>query len=384
MSYITPDDWFDISDDICSRPCGQRLRVVVIGSKNLGKSTFVRILTAKLLKSLPAVCTLETDCGQPDNTPPAVISYTSHSNGSHEGKPRHVIRSQRYLGFVNPAFDPFQYIETVENVFKDYLEQDSEAPLIVNCHGYGASVGLETWQAIITLVQPDIVVHILPEGDPSIEFSDPIPFLSKQYPRPQPEWRALSPIITIEGSIVDTPHKATSVDYRWIRFAQHFRPDLALKNEYRAMRPRDFFVFPYTRFIQLNIDKVKILFPNADNVPCDPLKAINQLVVALCDSSTNQFVCMAYVASYTREEIRLIIPPNIPTSKMESVDCIMRGVVNWSPRDKVTYKGKTTMPRDMSVEEPYFLLSVLGGVESGARLARTRVDLKRRRTLSSQ
>ena len=313
-----------------------------------------------------SICTLETDCGQPDNTPPGILSYSTRSLERETGKACVSIESQRFLGLVNPAVDPFQYIEVVEQVYADYTSQDSDKSLIVNCHGYGASVGLETWEAIITLIQPDVVVHIQSDGDPALKLREPIQFLSTQLPIPTPDWRTLSPIITIAGSSMDDPNQASSVDYRWIKFAQHFRPDLIVKNQYRASHPRDFFVFPYTRALILNHSKLKIIF--TDSIPSDPLRAIDKLIVGLCDSSTGQFVCLAFVASYSGEEIRLIIPPNILESKMTRVDSIVRGSVNWSPRDKVSYRNKTTT-FESSKNEPYFLTNVLGGVDTGARQA---------------
>lgn len=50
--------------------------VAVCGSKGVGKSTFARLLTNAMLNTCHQVAYLDTDCGQPEFTPPGQVSVT--------------------------------------------------------------------------------------------------------------------------------------------------------------------------------------------------------------------------------------------------------------------------------------------------------------------
>lgn len=54
--------------------CGAPLAIAVLGAKGAGKSTFIRLLANRLLAASPCVAFLDTDCGQPELTPPGMVS----------------------------------------------------------------------------------------------------------------------------------------------------------------------------------------------------------------------------------------------------------------------------------------------------------------------
>ena len=382
MSLIIPDDWHDSVNRMQQIHSTTPLRAVVIGPKNVGKSTFVRFVTDKLLKSdQQAVFTLETDCGQPDNTPPGIISLTRRRLLPNSDFVDNEIISQRFLGFTNPASNPFTYIRTIEQVVSDHSFLHQQHPLIVNCHGYGTSVGKETWEAIITSIQPEVVIYI---GCPKFEVREDHAFLSNPVPvRTIIEWITLSKVIVLgEDKKHTDPNQTTSSDYRWIKFAQHFRPDLISRNVYKSCHPKDFFIFPFTRLLEIiQPSKLQLTFPCFDEPPSDPLRAIEGTIVALIGAG--QVVSLAYVARTSSDQISLIIPPNVLLNRIQTVDTIARGEMNWSPRDKVAYNGKSTSTDYITSDEPYFLTKVLGGDGTGAKLPRARADLKRRRLSKS-
>jgi len=388
MSIITPDDWHDVAEKLVERALAGPIRVVIIGIRNVGKSSFGRFLTLKLCQRIDSgIFSLETDCGQPDNTPPGVISLSHRFHNKSLDRHQSLIKSSRYLGIVNPAIEPFLYMEEVRQVFNDYRAIPNAGSLIVNCHGYGSGVGLETWETIITLVEPHVVVHIGNEVG-ELPLREPIQYLT-DLPRPSnpAEWIPLSPIIVNHTSGSPStggdPNQASGADYRWIKFAEHFRPDLVRKNTYKSANPRDFFVYPYCRLYTIDPRKLQLKFPFFDSPegPSKPWEAIEGLTVALtAESGPIQFICMAFVLHVSTQSVQLIIPPNIRISAMSTMTAIVRGDVNWSPRDRVSYKNKTTNAESTcAYEEAYFLHNVLGGDDSGANQASSRADLKRRR-----
>jgi hypothetical protein len=272
-------------------------------------------------------------------------------------------------------------METVRAVYNDYKSQNCELSLMINCHGFGTSVGRETWESIIALIEPQFVIHIGTEK-PEISIREPIQFLPDlRPPSSGPTWVGLSPIISIVSPSetgLSNPQQLSGNDYRWVKYAQHFRPDLMRKNVYKSTHPREFFSFPYCRSLIVDPRKFEIQFPFADEYPKNPLACIEALTVALTSSVSGQCICLAFVWYTSPEEIHLIIPPNI--LDIEAADCIVKGDVSWSPRERVCFKGKTTNAESTGkFQEPYYLSNVLGGDDTGAKQASSRADLKRRR-----
>ena len=54
--------------------CARRLSCLVLGAKNVGKSSFARVLLNRLLSLHPRVAYLDCDPGQPEFTPPGLLS----------------------------------------------------------------------------------------------------------------------------------------------------------------------------------------------------------------------------------------------------------------------------------------------------------------------
>lgn len=85
--------------------CGAPLVVAVMGAKGAGKSTFMRVLANRLLADTPRVAFLDSDCGQPELTPPGMVSLhvldapragPSHAH-PHAPHFAHFLVSQRWL-----------------------------------------------------------------------------------------------------------------------------------------------------------------------------------------------------------------------------------------------------------------------------------------------
>jgi polynucleotide 5'-kinase involved in rRNA processing len=67
-------EWRQAAAGLASRDTGAaELVIVVVGSKQTGKSTFARLLVNSLLNRAPLVAYLDTDCGQSEFTAPGAL-----------------------------------------------------------------------------------------------------------------------------------------------------------------------------------------------------------------------------------------------------------------------------------------------------------------------
>lgn len=53
----------------------RNVRLLVCGKKGTGKSTFSRYFINSMLNHHPVVAYIEADCGQPEFTPPGLVSF---------------------------------------------------------------------------------------------------------------------------------------------------------------------------------------------------------------------------------------------------------------------------------------------------------------------
>jgi hypothetical protein len=376
MVLIYPDDWHDSVDRI--RGDKGVLKVLVLGNKGTGKSSFIKFAIDRLLDRFPTICRLEADPGQPELTAPGVLSLALYEKSS--SRPQ--ISSQRLLGFVNPATNPFRYIDVLSRVHQDYVERHPSVPLFVNMHGWSTGTGIQTWEAAITVIRPDLLIYLGSDAS-EFEIQPNNPFVAEDMMLPAPEWTFLPAVIILEDDEEGLNlAKETSADRRWKKYAAHFRPDLLKKDEYKSCHPADFFKYPFVRLLRLERSKVAIKFSPEIQEPEDALRAIDSLIVGLCNAQSDQLVCLGHVMSFDENFLNVIIPPNIPAQYGGSIDLIVRGEMNWCPRDRVTHKGKLTSTDFLpagSTGEPYFLPNVLAEEGSGSRTPSTRTNLRRKR-----
>ena len=192
MSYegFFPVEWVDVADDITARfgleeHRGEKVKsernerkkyggvdiVVVCGSKNTGKSSFCRYLVNSLLNAHDSVLYMDTDCGQPEYTPPGLVSLFEVREAMLE--PTYMTRYRRpvasyFIGDTSPGSDPELYERSVGALLERSrgLEPvggrntDSDSPgdghvcgrrrrqrqrrvMVVNTHGWVQGLGLD-------------------------------------------------------------------------------------------------------------------------------------------------------------------------------------------------------------------------------------------------
>eukprot|EP00887_Chlorella_sp_A99_P005329 scaffold1.g5329.t1 len=147
--------------------------VVVCGAKKVGKSTFARLLTNMLLNHHPAVAFLDTDCGQPEFTPPGLVSLSIVRQPvvgpphMHLGAPA----LTHFVGDLSPSSDPVAYLAHIRSLHSWYFQHGAAAvaasghlpdalgasggapsggrahavppPLVVNTHGWVKGLGFD-------------------------------------------------------------------------------------------------------------------------------------------------------------------------------------------------------------------------------------------------
>lgn len=100
-----PEDWRAAVSDVLEALQASTEGVVpvpttvLVGPKGVGKSTLARFLVNQLLNSHPVVAFLDADCGQPEMTPPGVVSVTLLSQPL-LGPPCSHVRATDYAHYI--------------------------------------------------------------------------------------------------------------------------------------------------------------------------------------------------------------------------------------------------------------------------------------------
>lgn len=141
-----PDLWVEAAHAISSTvPCAPV--VVIAGPKGVGKSTFSRYLVNTLLNTCSSVAYLDSDCGQPECTPPGLVSLL-HITTPLFGPPHMHLRrpvSSYFIGETSPANEPDKYLDCLTSLLRHpLLTQNAKLlPLVVNTHGWVKGVGFD-------------------------------------------------------------------------------------------------------------------------------------------------------------------------------------------------------------------------------------------------
>jgi polynucleotide 5'-kinase involved in rRNA processing len=116
--------------------------IYICGPKNVGKSTFSRILTNSILSKYRKVAYLDSDLGQSEFTPNGSVSLTL-LDGPLLGPPfTHTIVGDTiksiYLGTTSPWKNPDSYIDAILSLYRFYESdiQKQDVPLVINSHGW--------------------------------------------------------------------------------------------------------------------------------------------------------------------------------------------------------------------------------------------------------
>ncbi|KAI5817031.1 hypothetical protein BZA77DRAFT_245697 [Pyronema omphalodes] len=138
--------------------------ILLTGAKSAGKSTLSRLLTNSLLRNGP-VAYLDLDPGQPELSPPGMISLTllsspllgpSFTHFTHKPKPT----KQHHIGYPTPREDPGAYMRCVIDLLNTHRSQHPRVPLIINTFGWIKALGLELLTDIAQHAQVTDVIFL--------------------------------------------------------------------------------------------------------------------------------------------------------------------------------------------------------------------------------
>ncbi|GAX82229.1 hypothetical protein CEUSTIGMA_g9657.t1 [Chlamydomonas eustigma] len=198
------------------QPAVVPLVVAVCGSKGMGKSTFSRLLTNRFLNICKEVMYLDTDCGQPEFSPPGLVSLVRVKAPvlgppyTHQQAPY----AAHYQGDTSPQGDPELYVAAVYSLYKQYqlycstctAERRSCPPLIVNTHGWVKGVGLDVLAEVLHATMPTHVVqfcsHLQGKNLPDGPFWIPEALQEHSYNPNMIYLKASAPTASLQGTTV--------------------------------------------------------------------------------------------------------------------------------------------------------------------------------------
>ncbi|KNC51968.1 uncharacterized protein AMSG_08216 [Thecamonas trahens ATCC 50062] len=146
-------------------------RVLVMGSQGAGKSTFVSLMTNRLLAHHPAVAIVDYDVGQPLLNVPGTVSVTLVGRPllGPAGIEMHAQLASRafFAGFVSASKSPTHLVRCIEwairalpTLLDDAGLSAADVPVVTNSFGWATSLGLQISSVALGLLHPSAVVYL--------------------------------------------------------------------------------------------------------------------------------------------------------------------------------------------------------------------------------
>lgn len=161
-----PKQFSPIEHLIDRTPSAHFPRIITVGGKNTGKSTFNKCLVNNLLSGdYEQVLYIDLDIGQPEFGAPQTISaYLLDSPIIGKGFLKcHKMAPYFALvyGHLNVAADPIRYANCVAELFRHLNSQSEVTPIpwVVNTMGYVRGIGLDLMHFILSQLKPTRVLQ---------------------------------------------------------------------------------------------------------------------------------------------------------------------------------------------------------------------------------
>lgn len=177
QELISPAEWNKELARLASQP--RSLTIFVCGPKSSGKSTFSKLLANRLMTeetrsesgSSQGVAFLDLDPGQPEFSPPGVISLV-HLKAPNlspgfchpllHTSDNKMLRAHA-IASITPATSPEHYLECVLDLYGMYrstFHGKRQCPLVINTPGWIQGTGLDILTELITAIRPSDVVYM--------------------------------------------------------------------------------------------------------------------------------------------------------------------------------------------------------------------------------
>lgn len=173
-------EWLTIIEkmSLAHKNSSHDMRVMILGGKNSGKSTLLRLLVQHFLygeSSDDEIIYLDLDPGQPEFSPPDCISLNQISRfskvlGKHMGQCFYEILRQHYLGSNSPQDIPNLYLQSVNELIDHLDEQVFMGTSVVNLPGWIKGFGLNVLNHVIAKYKPTHILML--ESKSSKQYSD--------------------------------------------------------------------------------------------------------------------------------------------------------------------------------------------------------------------
>ena len=164
-------------------------RVVVCGAKGFGKSTCLRYLTNSLLGRGSKVAILDCDVGQPELSPPGILSLSVVETPLLSPPSQHMMITKRhvaacFVGHVRSNANPVMFLASIRRLVQAYSKlvreaysgDESNLPLLVNSDGWLKGLGHEIFASLVGLVAPSHVFHLVKDvTNPFLDVSGTFP-----------------------------------------------------------------------------------------------------------------------------------------------------------------------------------------------------------------
>lgn len=164
-----PKGWADKVDllSLFHKNCTQDMRVIVIGGKNSGKSTLLRLLLQRFLhgdSTTDSVQYLDLDPGQPEYSKPECISLSKVDRacalGQHFCQASVDTIAQHYIGTPSPQDFPNEYLVKVDKLIESFDEENFMGATLVNLPGWIKGFGIQILNRVISGFKPTHVVFL--------------------------------------------------------------------------------------------------------------------------------------------------------------------------------------------------------------------------------
>ncbi|KAK0725387.1 hypothetical protein B0H67DRAFT_598651 [Lasiosphaeris hirsuta] len=181
QNLVSPAEWNKkLAGLVSAKEKGAVPIVFMCGPKSSGKSTFGRLLANRLVtdqgdskkKAWSPVAVLDLDPGQPEYSPPGVISLNKISSPNlspsfcHSTlEPTKGQLRAHAVASISPAQDPEHYIECVLDLYSQWrMALGGKYPLIINTPGWIQGTGLDILGELIKEIRPTEVIYMSHDG----------------------------------------------------------------------------------------------------------------------------------------------------------------------------------------------------------------------------
>lgn len=286
-------------------------KIMVCGAKGVGKSTMVRYLVNKILSKNPIyskgehdkeypieVAVLDCDVGQPEFSPPGMVSLTIVSKpllspphahmvlgGQDDFTVTNVHEMSCFYGFTSSKADPIRYMDVLTEVYQCYeriRQERKNIPLIINTDGWVKGMGFEILSSLINVCRPGNIVQLV--GSTKTKFFDLTPHASSD--------RTIHVVETSGGCIYDMSNQSPEMSRTtslasmdsWKDFGdtkkwqREYTPPVAASFA-RSLRICTYFLGGFEKFLETGASFEKVGIVDEDNKIALKLSSMTPFVV---------------------------------------------------------------------------------------------------------